>query len=212
MNPESVIVNGGYLVRSVSVDGSSLKLQADFNASVPIEIIGVPKGVSTLVLNDEKLQHTTSDLGNWIAHPELGKPEVKLPKLSSLKWKQIDSLPEAKADYDDSAWTIAANPDTNNTLVPLLTPVSLYSSDYGYHIGALIYRGHFTSHGTESELRLWTQGGEASASSVWLNGEFLGSFKGFDYAKGDNTTFPLPKLTRGKKYVITVAIDTNGLH
>ncbi|KAI9163259.1 putative beta-galactosidase A [Paramyrothecium foliicola] len=212
MNPESVIVNGGYLVRSVSVDGSSLNLQADFNITTSIEIIGAPKGVSTLVLNGEELKYTKSSLGNWVAKPDLGKPDVKLPELSSLDWHHLDSLPEVQEGYDDSAWTIAEHESTPNPTAPLRTPVSLYGSDYGFHAGTLIFRGHFTAHGSESELHLWTQGGWGYASSVWLNGDFLGSFKGADYARGDNATLALPKLSRGKKYVFTIVVDNNGLH
>ncbi|KFA71227.1 hypothetical protein S40288_03862 [Stachybotrys chartarum IBT 40288] len=212
MNPKSIIVNGGYLVRSVSVEDSSLKLQADFNRTTSLEVIGVPGGISTLILNGEDLAYTISDLGNWISQPDIELPEIALPDLSSLDWHYIDSLPEIRSDYDDSGWTVADHPTTNNTVAPLRTPVSLYGSDYGYHTGTLIFRGHFTAHGTEEELRLWSQGGSASASALWLDDEFLGSFKGFDYARGSNSTYALPTLTRGKRYVLTIVVDNNGIH
>ncbi|KAH7120333.1 glycoside hydrolase superfamily [Dactylonectria estremocensis] len=212
MNPDSVIINGGYLARSVSVDGSTLSIQADFNTSTTLEIIGVPKKVSRLSVNGKQLQYKKSDLGNWITKPDVALPTIKVPDLSSLDWRYVDSLPEIKTSYDDSKWPVADHTSTNNTRVPLQNSVSLYGSDYGFHAGALVYRGHFTADGSESELKLWTQGGRAYASSVWLNGEFLGSFKGYDATGNYNSTYTLPKLVKGKRYVLTIIVDNTGLN
>ncbi|KAM5383782.1 hypothetical protein ACJZ2D_001771 [Fusarium nematophilum] len=212
MNPESVIINGAYLVRSVSVEGSSFHIQADFNTSTPLEVIGAPGKASRLVLNGKQLSFKKSKLGNWVSEPDVQLPSVKLPDLTSLDWRHIDSLPEIKKGYDDAEWTVADRTTSNNTRIPLQKSVSLYASDYGYHAGALIYRGHFTADGSETELKLWTQGGRAFASSVWLDGQFLGSFTGYDAAGNYNSTYTLPKLQKGKRYVLTVIVDNTGLN
>lgn len=138
--------------------------------------------------------------------------DLKIPDLAELEWSYVDSLPEIQQGYDDSAWPDADHTTTNNTfLQPLLTPVSLYGSDYGYHAGALLFRGHFTAKGTENKLHISTKGGSAFGSSVWLNGTFLGSWTGTDAKAAHNSTYNLPNLARGGAYVLTVLVDNMGL-
>lgn len=211
MNPEAVIVNGGYLVRSASVDGSTLSLQADFNTSTTLEVIGAPEGVSQLRVNGKDLAYTRSPLGDWISTPDVRIPKLAVPDLTTLDWRRVDSLPEIRPGYNDSAWPLADRVASNNTVAPLKTPVSLYGSDYGFHAGALVFRGHFTARGDESRLRMRTAGGSAFASAVWLNGTFLGSFKNAAVADDANSTYNVPALRRGEHYVLTVVVDTTGL-
>lgn len=211
MNPEAIIVNGGYLVRSASVDGSTLSLQADFNKTTPIEIIGAPQGVSRLRLNGRELAYDINSLGNWVADPDIQIPEVAVPDLTGLSWHKVDSLPEIQPGYDDSAWPVADLAYTNNTATPLKTPVSLYGSDYGFNTGTLVFRGYFTARGPESQLKLFTQGGSAYASSVWLNGTFLGSYKNPRATDSHDATYPVSNLTPGATYVLTVLVDSMGL-
>ena len=212
MNPEAVIVNGGYLVRSVAIDGSTLSVQADFNTSTSLEVIGAPKGVSKLTVNGESLSYHVTSSGTWLSHPAIDLPAVSVPDLSSLTWHYLDSVPEIQASYDDSKWPRADLTHTYNSGTPLLTPVSLFGSDYGFNTGALVFRGHFTASGAESKLNLWTQGGYAYASSVWLDGSFLGSFAGFDAGNDHNDTYTVPNLTKGKSYVLTIIVDSTGLN
>ncbi|OIW30547.1 glycoside hydrolase family 35 protein [Coniochaeta ligniaria NRRL 30616] len=209
----SLIVNGGYLIRSATVSGTTLNLKGDFNQSTStLEIIGVAKGVSVLKVNDAVLLYTKNAQGNWqIAIPYV-KPVLSIPDLAKLDWKYINSLPEIKPGYDDSKWVTADHTTTNNTFVqPFLTPTSLFASDYGFHTGALLYRGHFTAAGTEKSIYLSTQGGSAFGSSVWLNDTFLGSWTGTDASAANNDTYTLPNLVAGKPYVLTVLIDNMGL-
>ncbi|KAK0613084.1 beta-galactosidase precursor [Bombardia bombarda] len=210
----SLIVNGGYLIRSASVNNNALFIRADFNTTTTIELIGVPSSATSLYINDSPAQHTISADGNWVADAGYSSPQVSLPDLSALQWHQIDSLPEIQPGYDDSAWPNADHTTTNNTNVqPFLTPVSLYGSDYGFHTGVLLFRGHFVATGSESQLYLLTQGGSAYASSVWLNSTFLGSWSGNDATSvhGDTYTLP-PSLTPGAAYVLTILVDNMGLN
>ncbi|PHH91341.1 hypothetical protein CDD83_856 [Cordyceps sp. RAO-2017] len=212
MNPESIIVNGGYLIRSASVSGSTLSLKADFNASTTLEIIGVPKGVSKLQVNGIQLGYTVRS-GNWIAKPQIAIPKVAVPDLASLKWHRLDSLPEIQPGYDDSAWPVADLKTTSNSVFSLQTPVSLFGADYGFNTGTLVFRGHFTARGDESQLKLRTSGGSAFASSVWLDGTFVGSFKNAEVAEDTLSTYGLPRpLRRGGRHVLTIVVDSTGLN
>ena len=211
MNPDAIIVNGGYLVRSVTIDGPALSLTADFNKSTPLEVIGAPKGVSKLFLNGKPLEYATSNLGNWVSTPDIDLPDLKVPDLSSIRWHYINSLPEIEPNYDDSAWTPANLSETFNSANPLRTSMSLYGGDYGFYAGTLIFRGHFIANGTENNFTLWTQGGAAYASSVWLNDQFLGSFNGNAVDSQQTNTYTIPKMTGGKEYILTILVDNTGL-
>ncbi|KAF4445819.1 putative beta-galactosidase [Fusarium austroafricanum] len=212
MNPEAVIIKGPYLVRSVDIQGSKLSVQADFNTTTPLEIIGAPKGASRLVINGKDAKFTKSKLGNWLVNPVIMIPGVHIPDLKALDWKYVDSLPELNKDYDDSKWRTADITKTFNSKWPLNNSVSLYGGDYGFHAGALLFRGHFTASGSESKLTLSTFGGRAYGSSVWLDDKFLGSFTGSGPANNNTSTYKLPKTQKGKKLVVTVIVDNMGLN
>jgi hypothetical protein len=208
----AVIVNGPYLVRSALVEGDKLILAADFNKTASIEIIGVPSGVSSLQVNQATLEHTIDSLGSWTAIQDYSPPEFDIPDLSSASWYYIDSLPEIQSSYDDSAWPDADHTNTTNPVgSPLLTPFSLYGSDYGFNTGTLLFRGHFVASGNESKIELRTQGGEAFGSSVWLNGTFIGSWAGNSVDENYNSIFTLPNLVAGSSYVFTILVDNMGL-
>ncbi|KOS20896.1 putative beta-galactosidase A [Escovopsis weberi] len=210
MNADAVIVNGGYLIRSATVRDSTLSLRADFNASTTLEIIGAPVDAITLKVNGQRCHFTVSPLGNWIAKPNVELPDVNLPDLSQLKWKQVDSLPEIHNEFDDASWVEADLRITTNPVAPLKTPVSLYGSDYGFHSGTLVFRGSFVAIAEVSRLGLVTQGGFAFGSSVWLDDTFVGSFKGLADATNDSSVYNLKGLLPGKKHVLTIIVDNNG--
>ena len=211
-NTSSVIVEAGYLVRSVYIEGTALHIDGDLNATVPIKVIGAPSSTKDLHFNGEKLQFTTDPVtGEWSSTLEYPTPQISLPDLSTLEWKYVDDLPEVQAGYDDSAWTLANHPTSNNSVFPLETPTSLFGSDYGYNTGVLIYRGYFVATGKESSFIVYTQGGSAYGSSVWLNSTYVGSWQGIDASSSHNSTYTLPNLVAGKTYVFTILVDNNGL-
>lgn len=207
----SIIVKAGYLVRKAHLKGSELHINADFNATTPIEVIGAPKSAESLYINDEKVSHEVDKNGHWTSQVDYAAPKISLPRLEDLEWKYIDTLPEVQSSYDDSAWRVAGKSSTDNTLRPLDTPVSLYSSDYGFHAGYLSYRGVFTAQGNETDFFIRTQGGQAFGSSVWLNQTLLGSWTGLNQDSDYNATYTLPELQQGQTYLLTVVIDNMGL-
>ncbi|RDL39958.1 Beta-galactosidase [Venustampulla echinocandica] len=207
----SVIVEAGYLVRSVSIKGNVLNIDGDLNATVPIKVIGAPANTKELRFNNDKLDFTTDSVtGELSSTLKYASPKLSVPDLSKLDWKYLDNLPEIQTSYDDSAWTAASHTTSNNPYT-LQTPTSLFSSDYGYHTGVLVYRGHFVAKGDESTFKITTQGGSASGSSVWLNSTYIGSWAGIDAATAHSASYTLPNLSAGKSYVFTVVVDNNGL-
>lgn len=207
----SVIVNAGYLVRTAYLQGSALHLTADFNKTTPIEVIGAPSPAKSLVINDQTVHTSVDKNGIWSASVSYSAPKLNLPDLKSLTWKSIDTLPEIQNTYDDSAWTAADHAQTDNSANPIKTPTSLYASDYGFHTGTLIYRGHFVANGNEKTFTVNTQGGTASGSSVWVNETYVGSSPGTSVNSNQNSTYALPSLQAGQPYVLTVVIDNMGL-
>ncbi|KAJ4296789.1 hypothetical protein N0V90_006837 [Kalmusia sp. IMI 367209] len=211
-NSEAIILKAGYLVRTANVDGSTLALTGDVNATTPIEILGgAPSDLSKLTFNGQELDFTTSDEGVVSANVDFSKPAFTYPDLGKLDWKYIDSLPEIKDGYDDSSWTKADLAETHNSHRPLNTPTSLYGSDYGFHTGTLLFRGTFTASGAEKTFFIITQGGAAYGASVWLDDTFLGSHRGVKFTDFANSTFTLPALDDGTDYTLTVVVDNQGL-
>ncbi|KAJ5581740.1 hypothetical protein N7535_000360 [Penicillium sp. DV-2018c] len=209
--PSSLIVKAGYLVRTAYLEGSNLHLTADFNATTPIEVINAPSKAKNLVINGKKAPVKVDKNGIWSSSVSYTAPKVQLPTLKDLDWKSIDTLPEIQSSYDDSAWVSADQPSTKNTFFKLKTPTSLLSSDYGFHTGTLLYRGHFTATGDEKTFALQTQGGSAFGSSVWLNDQHIGSWDGISTSADHNATYTLPSLNKDKTYILTVIVDNMGL-
>jgi len=165
-----------------------------------------------LHFNSQQLTFTTDPItGEWTSTLTYTAPQLSIPDLSTLDWKYLDNLPEVRSSYDDSAWTAADHTTTNNSIQPLLTPTSLFGSDYGYNTGVLIFRGHFAADGSETTLYLNTQGGFAFASSVWIGDVYVGSWAGNGGDEANNSTYTLPNLVSGKQYVLTILVDNNGL-
>jgi beta-galactosidase len=203
----SVLIKAGYLLRTASIDGSSLRLTVDVNTTTEIEVISTPVEVTNLYFNDEKLKITKSSSGNLLATVDFIPPSITTPDFSTLSWKYIDSLPEIQASYDDSLWTSLTHTTTNNPW-NITTPTSMYASDYGYHTGSLIYRGHFTSNGNESTFFVNITGGDGH--SIFLDSTFLGSWAGLGANQSALQIVSITSLAPGKPHVLTVLIDHMG--
>ncbi|KAL0944503.1 glycosyl hydrolase family 35 [Colletotrichum truncatum] len=210
-NPDAVIVKAGYLVRQAAIDGPILDISADFNATTEVEVIGCPAGVTQLRINGKSV-HTSHGKGESLsAIVEYQAPSISLPELINASWKYADGLPEIRSEYDDTKWRIADNTMTNNDFIEQLTPTALYGSEYGFHSGYLVFRGHFTASGGEQELNLTTSGGYAFGDSVWLNDTYLGSWEGETDTFKKTSIYKLPfALKQGANYVLTVIVDNNG--
>jgi hypothetical protein len=210
---DSVIVQAGYLIRKAYIHGTTLNIEGDLNATVPISIIGASSTIKSLHFNGNNLLFTTDPItGEWTSTISYTLPSFSVPDLTTLDWRYIDNLPEIQDNYDDSLWTVANLTITANSARNLTTPVSLYASDYGYNTGAIIFRGHFTATGSETTLTLGTQGGLAYGMSAYINSTYLGSWAGTAAAASHTDKFTMPTLTAGASYVITVILDNTGLN
>ncbi|TDZ22953.1 putative beta-galactosidase A [Colletotrichum orbiculare MAFF 240422] len=184
----------------------------DFHRFTQLEIIGVDAQVTRLEINGKPLDFKQNSLSNWVAQTPDSGNTVGVPELSALEWTRLDSLPEIQPAYDDSTWPVANLVTSYNTDFSLLTPVSLFASDYGFHTGTIVFRGHFVANGRENMFNITTQGGSGFASSVWLNSTFVGSFANGPSAASHNTSsYRLPDLDAGLTYIFTILVDTMGL-
>lgn len=207
----AVIVKAGYLLRNASISDDTLHLWGDVNQTTTIEIIASPLSCGTpLFFNGKEVQGTQCVEGRLTGFISYESPEITLPNLAQLEWRYLDSMPEIQDAYDDSLWRVAERTETNNTR-PLSTPTSLYASDYGFHSGSLIYRGHFKASGNESSVFLSLSGGAAFGYSVWLDSSCLGSWVGDAESWSHNQTFTFSPLDSNKEHIITVLIDHMGL-
>ncbi|KXJ91390.1 family 35 glycosyl hydrolase [Microdochium bolleyi] len=210
-----VIVKAGYLIRTVEVSSKSLNFVGDLNSTTTLEVIGgAPSSLKMLKFNGKSLKFKQDKNGVVTAKVAFAAPKMQVPKLGKLKWKKIDTLPELSSSYSDAAWTRADLKKTYNIAHPLRTPTSLYGGDYGYHTRTLIFRGEFTANSQEKDFSIYTQGGMAFGSTVWLNDEFVGSYLGGSTWESYNYTskYTLPsRLENGKRYTFTVVVDNMGL-
>ncbi|KAL2851105.1 beta-galactosidase extracellular [Aspergillus pseudoustus] len=209
-NTQSIIVNGGYLVRNASLEGPNLLISADFNRTTQLEVIGAPPSAKNLFVNGQRIRYKADNNGIWTSKIKYKAPKIDIPDVTRLKWKYLDTLPEIGSSYDDSTWTDADQP-TQNQDYPIQTPTSLYGADYGYHTGYLLYRGHFNATGNETSFTVTTRGGNAFGSSVWLNSTYIGSWIGSANEGSHKSTYSLPELITGQAYVLTVVVDNMGL-
>lgn len=206
----SVIIKGGYLLRTASITEGTLHLTGDINSMSPLTVIGASSPITTLKFNNVSIPTTTNSQGLLCATILFNTPDLTLPALTELNWTSVDSLPEIQPTYDDSLWTAANHPSSNNPR-NLTTPTSLYASDYGFNTGTLLYRGRFVATGNETTFFIETQGGTAFAHAIYLNSTFLGSWPGISTNANYNQTLLLPSLDAGQEYVLTVIIDNMGL-
>ncbi|KAI0765993.1 glycoside hydrolase family 35 protein [Irpex lacteus] len=209
---QTVLVGGPYVVRSAAISGSTLNLVGDTNGTTHIEVVA-PAKVRTISWNGVK-QRTTSSSHGSLQFTTGSDFSISLPNLSKLKWKVVGSLPEIDSDFDDSSFVVANQTTTNFTnLPPLSGDHVLYSQQYGFYGGNLIFRGHFTASGSETAINLTVQGGLAFAYSAFLNGVFLGSSVGAASVSQttDVWTFPEGALRNGSDNVLTVVQDHMGI-
>ena len=203
---EAVVIAGGYLMRTAQISDGNLHLTGDINSTTTIYIVGAP--------SYNKLYFNGQDVGHSPFTIDYQAPDLDLPDFSQATWSSIDSMPELSPSYSDAAWTIADKTSTINQFQPPI-PLVLYASDYGYHSGSLIYRGHFTAPSNVDEesldLSLWSAGGFAYGYSVWLNGSMLAQYPGLSTSQDHNLTVTLPNINPGDDYVLTVLIDHMGL-
>ncbi|EGO22566.1 glycoside hydrolase family 35 protein [Serpula lacrymans var. lacrymans S7.9] len=211
---ETVLVGGPYLVRSAELSRHTLSLipiqQGDLNGTTIVEIF-CPSAVSQIRWNNQIVDVTRTTYGSYQAKIEGAQP-VTLPEFG--EWKVSGSLPEISPDFDDSSFVTADLTTTNYTnLPPLAGEYVLYSQQYGFYGGNLIFRGHFTATGQETAFNLTVQGGYAFGYSAFINGVFLGSNQGNLTISQTTDIWQIPNdvLRIGDDNVLVVIQDHMGI-
>ena len=127
----AVLVAGPYFVRSAAIDGSTLALTGDLNATTPLQV-WAPSSVGTLTWNGETVEASKSNETGAL-EASLTLPDalanIELPVLQDLEWVCADSLPELAGDYDDSAWTTANKTETARPQQPFSGEHVLYGAE-----------------------------------------------------------------------------------
>ncbi|KAJ6557263.1 glycoside hydrolase family 35 protein [Mycena vulgaris] len=207
---ETVLVSGPYVLRTAAIFKNTLSLVGDLNGTTSIEVV-VPKSVFKVLWNDVPVALTKTPRGSFIA--KVGATHtIALPTLEN--WKVSGSLPEIDIDFDDSRFTVADLTTTNYTnLPPLAGSQVLYSQQYGFYGGNLIFRGRFNASGAETAVNLTVQYGFAGGYTAWLNGVFLGSSQGTATISLSTDSWAIPSgtLRVNQTNVLVVFQDHTGI-
>ncbi|KZS93201.1 glycoside hydrolase family 35 protein [Sistotremastrum niveocremeum HHB9708] len=218
----TTLVGGPYLVRNATIQNSHLALWGDLNNSVTLTVITEPT-VTSISWNGMFLgSPLNSSVSKGFFTASLQKrssiQSIPVPQLQS--WKFSDSLPEIQADFSDADWKLANHTSTNSPFKPYYGDGRvLYGCDYGFCENIVIFRGHFNATGAEKSANLSVNGGEAFATSVWINQDFIKTAFG-NSSNNENIleeiddvfTFPAGSVKKGQDNVITVIYDNMGLN
>ncbi|GAA4535747.1 beta-galactosidase [Amycolatopsis samaneae] len=192
-----ILVRGAHLLRTATGRGGSLDLGGDIGDDGSVEVFS---GARALSWNDTPVRSAVTPSGSRAATVPTAKP-VTLPALT--EWKHRQESPEARPDFDDSAWPVATKTSSHSKTAPATLPV-LFADDYDFHTGNTWYRGRFRPTGKETGISLSSQsGGTAGQVSAWLNGVFLGS-------AGDgphNLVFPPGALRDGENVLSVLTVN-----
>ncbi|CAK5269747.1 unnamed protein product [Mycena citricolor] len=206
----TLLVSGPYVLRTANINGRTLSLTGDLNGTTAIEIVA-PQSVSQFKWNNAVISTIKTPHGSHVG--TIGKSvTLSLPELGN--WKVSGGLPEIDLNFDDSSFTVANLTTTNYTnLPPLSGSQVLYSQQYGFYGGNLIFRGRFQATGQETAVNLTVMYGFAGGYSAWLNGIFLGSSQGNATvsSSSDVWVFPSGAVKTGKTNVLVVLQDHMGL-
>ncbi|KAL1878815.1 hypothetical protein VTK73DRAFT_7468 [Phialemonium thermophilum] len=205
---ERLFVLGPYLVRSASVDRGVLTIVGDSDKATEIEAYVGSAAIKTIVWNGQRLPAVKTPHGAYKASISGAEDRnISLPGLDT--WDAAEGLPEADPAYDDSRWIVCNKTSTMSPVAPLTLPV-LFSSDYGYYVGAKLYRGYFDTVNGAAAVNITASGGLGFGWDAWLNGEYLGGDKGSASATTTSAKLQLPQGLKPANNVLTVLVDYHG--
>ena len=202
-----VLVRGGSMLRGVTQNGATLRIEGDSDGPGELEVFAGPQ-VRNLFWNGKPARSTATPSGSLVTAVDGPKP-VNLPALTT--WKRTVDQPEAEPAFDDSAWQQADHMTTTNPSKPATLPV-LYTDDYGFHYGDTWYRGHFTGTGDEKGITVRAGTGKAGAWAVWLNGTYLKTVRTSAASQESvaDLEFPADLVKKGEDNVLSVVVRNMG--
>lgn len=131
------LISGPYLVRTAKLSGGLLSLTGDLEVDVSTElaIVGTRELKAITWNGTPLLARYRADTFTWTAKLGANAAETRLPDVTTAVWKYADSLPEVRADFDDSALVLANHTTTTSVFPPYYGgPWILYADDYGFHV------------------------------------------------------------------------------
>lgn len=127
----SVIISGPYLVRSAILASGTLALLGDLQGPTSLTVFA-PSAVKAITWNGQTVKVSKSALGVGLTASIGAKlPSFTIPKLSTVAWKSVNSLPEAAPSFDDSTWVIANKTTTARPQQPGAGKYIVYADEYG---------------------------------------------------------------------------------
>ncbi len=200
-----VLVRGPELVRTASLNGSSLALTGDTAQASDLEV-WAPAPAHQITWNGDPVDTSTTAAASQLAGSQLAGPAaVTLPDLSDATWRTAIESPEASPSFDDSSWAAAAKTTTNSTTKPPAGQPVLTADDYGFHQGDVWYRGRYSNAAAASTISLRYGGGGAGMVQVWLDGVYLGQ----DVLASNLSS---PPTTGTARFTIPASLRTSGDH
>ncbi|HEY2554181.1 MAG TPA: beta galactosidase jelly roll domain-containing protein, partial [Candidatus Cybelea sp.] len=149
---------------------------------------------------------STVSAGVWAPSPR----QLEFPAITG--WRRHSDDDEIETSFNDQAWPplLISRPfDRDDRQNGLPASGNFFGvDDYGFHHGAVWYRGRFTATGAERAFVLDAVAGRGGACGVWLNGSYLGSAEA-DIDGLIRASLPIqPKLLqRGETNVIAVLFE-----
>jgi beta-galactosidase GanA len=211
-NGGPVLVRGPHLLRRASVSGSRIELTGDTLSPATLEVWG-PAARSVRWNGTAVAGSLTAD-GSWRSRAPLpGAVPIKLPQLT--QWRTMDGSPEARPDFDDSAWQAIDGRSTTATIKPITGQPTLDMSAYGYHHGDVWYRGRFEGGPDARKISLHYGAGGSGMLQLWLDGKFVGQHElpgGLVRAQTHGVaqfTLP-PEAQQPGQHVLSVMVRNNG--
>lgn len=85
-----MIIKGTYLIRSIEIEGSTLKIRGDINTTETIEILA-GDSVKKVRFNGDDIKVDRSSYGSLLGKLVYKEPKVELPGLGKLTWVRFSS-------------------------------------------------------------------------------------------------------------------------
>lgn len=169
----TIATAGADLVRTARLNGTRLDLTGDTSEPRTLRVF-TDSGIGSVTWNGRVVPISLEMSGVLVADLP-GPGAVPAPQASG--WVARDGAPEARVDFDDSAWT-----SVDKTTVPNIVHgpgwaqrVTMDSDEYGFGDGDIWYRGHFTPWSGATSITVSARTGNYGMAQVWINGKYIGS-------------------------------------
>ncbi|NIJ31653.1 beta-galactosidase [Sphingomonas oligoaromativorans] len=211
---DATLERGPSLVRTARASGGTLALTGDTAGAEPLEVWG-PATLRRVNWNGAAVPVMPSPSGSLVATRPLPAPRAfSLPDLTQATWRYAEDIPEARPDFDDSAWAEAAHaPDRSTIKAPTGQP-TLQMDAYGFHQGDVWYRGRFHGSPDARRITLHYGGGGAGMLQLWMDGHFLGEHELPAGLASPVTTgvaeFTLPPEAESGDHLLSVMVRNDG--